>query len=306
MSKLEDKSDGGRFAEYLNDILAAENAAMERLHKRINETRINELKTLFTKELDGRKGHQNTLRNLISLYGGTPTDSKAEMLSLDPSKGKRIDIIEDSLENDKKIKSLLSKDEENTGNDQNISSNESEILRIKEDALIKNAEILGYQMVLKIAQKANAKEAIVALKNSIQEKESSYNKLIDLTSPLIGNFEENNNNDIDRHNKSGDDDDRHQSKPQHQKSYQLGYEIANILTSAWNTKENPNKVYIFNRRVHHGAIGALLGLSSLYKKQPIVTSILSGLGAGLANDDYEDFKEWFLFKKKEDEKNLHK
>jgi hypothetical protein len=28
---------------------------------------------------------------------------------------------------------------------------------------------------------------------------------------------------------------------------------------------------------------------------------LSGLGAGLAKDDYNDFKEWFLFKKKEDE-----
>jgi hypothetical protein len=28
---------------------------------------------------------------------------------------------------------------------------------------------------------------------------------------------------------------------------------------------------------------------------------LSGLGAGLAKDDYNDFREWFLFKRKEDE-----
>jgi hypothetical protein len=39
-----------------------------------------------------------------------------------------------------------------------------------------------------------------------------------------------------------------------------------MLTSYWNSQENPSKVYLFNRRVHHGAIGALLGLSSLYKK----------------------------------------
>jgi hypothetical protein len=66
-------------------------------------------------------------------------------------------------------------------------------------------------------------------------------------------------------------------------------------------KENPSKVYLFNRRVHHGTIGALLGLSGLYKNSAMVTGILSGLGAGLQKDDYNDFKEWFLFKKREDE-----
>jgi hypothetical protein len=33
----------------------------------------------------------------------------------------------------------------------------------------------------------------------------------------------------------------------------------------------------------------------------MITGILSGLGTGLAKDDYNDVKEWFLFKKKEDE-----
>jgi hypothetical protein len=32
----------------------------------------------------------------------------------------------------------------------------------------------------------------------------------------------------------------------------------------------------------------------------LVTSILSGLGAGLQKDDYDDFKEGFLFKRKEE------
>lgn len=86
-------------------------------------------------------------------------------------------------------------------------------------------------------------------------------------------------------------------------SFMLGLAVADILTSYWNSKENPPKAYLFNRRVHHGTIGALLGLSNLYKKNPIVTGILSGLGAGLQKDDYKDSKEWFLFKKKEDEIN---
>jgi hypothetical protein len=43
-------------------------------------------------------------------------------------------------------------------------------------------------------------------------------------------------------------------------------------------------------------------LSNLLKKsQPIPTGILSGLGEGLAKDDYADRDEWFKFEKKHDE-----
>jgi hypothetical protein len=87
----------------------------------------------------------------------------------------------------------------------------------------------------------------------------------------------------------------------HHEYFNLGSAVADMLTSYWNSKENPSQVYIFNRRIHHGAIGALLGFSGLYKNNPLVTGILSGLGAGLQKDDYNDFKEWFLFKKRVDD-----
>src|SRR6478609_8213739 len=147
MYYLDKKSDKGRLVDYLNEILAAENAITERLHKRINETTINEL-----------KNHQNVLRNLISAYDGIPTDSRAGVLSLESINGKEIDITKDDIESDKTIKSVLSKDNGKGDNDGSISSSESEILRMKEDAMIKNAEMLGYKMVLNIAQKANAKD----------------------------------------------------------------------------------------------------------------------------------------------------
>jgi hypothetical protein len=83
-------------------------------------------------------------------------------------------------------------------------------------------------------------------------------------------------------------------------AFQTGLSIAKLLTSYWNSQQNPGKAYLFNRRVHHGEIGSLLGLSNLFKKrQPIPTGILSGLGEGLAKDDYRDRKEWFTFKKKD-------
>jgi ferritin-like metal-binding protein YciE len=290
-NSIDDKSDKKRFTEYINEILSAENAIVERLHNRIQETQFPEFKNTLQHELQEEKNHQSRLKNLISQYGGKPTDSKAKLLSLNSATAQTIDITDNSSENDKKIKSSLHGDDnDNMNNDDVATPLESEILRIKEDAMIKNAEILGYKMVLKIAEKINANDAINTLKKNLQEKELTYNKLIDSASETL--------NQID------DDDDN--SKKNHRAhkqnvSFQLGSAIADILTSSWNSKENPSKVYIFNRRVHHGAIGALLGLSNLYKKQPMITGILSGLGAGLAKDDYNDFREWFLFKRKEDE-----
>jgi hypothetical protein len=84
-------------------------------------------------------------------------------------------------------------------------------------------------------------------------------------------------------------------------AYQTGLDIANIISYFWNSQKNPGKVYISNRRIHHGEIGSLLGLSNLFKKsQPVVAGILSGLGEGLIKDDYADKDEWFTFKKKND------
>ena len=85
-------------------------------------------------------------------------------------------------------------------------------------------------------------------------------------------------------------------------AYQTGLNIANLITYFWNSQKNPGKVYISNRRVHHGEIGSLLGLSNLLKKsQPVPSGILSGLGEGLVKDDYADKDEWFTFKKKKND-----
>ncbi|MFL6382896.1 MAG: DUF892 family protein [Nitrososphaeraceae archaeon] len=285
-SSTENKLNKDKFVEYLNEILSAENAIVERLNKRIQETQFEESKKTLQQELQEETNHQNRLKDLISEYGGRPTNSKAELLSLNLATGQTIDITDNSTESDDKIRSTLqSNDNNHNANNVMDTQIQSEILRTKEDAMIKNAEILGYKMVLKICEKINARKAMNTLKKNLEEKELRYNKLIDSVSKMV--------NQTDGKSSKKND--------QYREPFQIGSTIADILTSYWNSKEDPSKVYIFNRRVHHGAIGALLGLSALYKKQPMITGILSGLGAGLAKDDYNDFKEWFLFKKKEDE-----
>jgi len=61
--------------------------------------------------------------------------------------------------------------------------------------------------------------------------------------------------------------------------FQIGLLIANLITSYWNSQKNPGKTYIFNRRVHHGEVGCLLGLSNLFKKsEPVPTGLLGSGG----------------------------
>jgi hypothetical protein len=93
----------------------------------------------------------------------------------------------------------------------------------------------------------------------------------------------------------------------------LGLTAAEVIASYWNNRNQtnsggsppstPQKVYLFNRRMHHGQIGALLMLSLFFRGTPVPVAILTGLGIGLVKDDYSDFKEWFLFKKKDQNEN---
>lgn len=86
----------------------------------------------------------------------------------------------------------------------------------------------------------------------------------------------------------------------------LGITAAEILISYWNSRYNPPpKIYILNRRIHHGEIGTLLALSSLLLRGtsiPTVTAaILTGIGIGLVKDDCGDIREWFRLKKRKAE-----
>lgn len=291
MVRSNDNDENNKFIDHLNEVVSIENAAIERLERRIQDTAIQDSKKILQQHLQEEKEQQRRLIDLISTYGKKPTDSKADLISLH------------SLTNEARDK--MKKDNVNTGNDtsttkisntihdsNNINNTmmtpeEAEILNTKEDALIKNKEISAYKTILKIDKGVIGKDAIDILKKNLQEKESMYDRIKSSESKMLNEIGENN-------------------KDNHNESFKVGSAVADMLTSQWNSQENPSKVYLFNRRVHHGAIGALLGLSSLYKKNPLVTGILSGLGAGLQKDDSKDSKEWFLFRKKEDDREENK
>ena len=270
---MTDVPDRITFIDSLNDLLSAENTVIERLDRRILLTHIQELKKILQEQLKQEHKQQSRLENLIAYYGGKPTNSRADLIPLIPTSE------DNNTSNDNMSSQPQSRVEE--GHDKNtLTPGGIELSNAKEDLIIKNAEILEYKRILKVSEKLNAKDAINIIKQNLKEEESMFKKIKNIDTKIF--------------NKSDDKNVRNES-------FQLGSVIGDVLTSYWNSKENPSKVYIFNRRVHHGGIGALLGLSSLYKNQPIITGILSGLGARLAKDDYKDSKEWFAFKKKEDD-----
>src|ERR671921_216639 len=279
MDSSNNNVENNKFIDHLNEVLSAENAAIERLEKRIQETPTEDSKKILQQHLQEEKEQQKRLENLISTYGKKPTDSKADIISLHTLTNEARDKIKKKYVEDTNTTKIISTTQIYDNNNNNMmTSEESEILNTKEDALIKNNEISSYKTILKIAEGVMSKDVINILKQNLQEKESMYDKIKSSESKMLNEIGKNNDNPNE--------------------SFKLGSAVADLLTSYWSSKENPSKVYLFNRRVHHGTIGALLGLSSIYKKNPIVSGILSGLGAGLRKDDSKDSKEWFLFRKK--------
>src|SRR6188472_434776 len=271
---MTDVPDRITFIDSLNDLLSAENTVIERLDKRILLTHIQELKKILQEQLKQEHKQRSRLKNLIAYYGGKPTNSRADLIPLTPRENKN------TSNNNNMTSQTRSGVEEGHDNITATTPGEIELSNAKEDLIIKNAEILEYKRILRVSEKLNVKDAINIIKQNLKEEESMFKKIKNIDSKMF---------------------DKSDDKNVGNGSFKLGSAIGDVLTSYWNSKENPSKVYIFNRRVHHGGIGALLGLSSLYKNQPIITGILSGLGARLAKDDYKDSKEWFAFKKKEDD-----
>jgi F0F1-type ATP synthase assembly protein I len=88
----------------------------------------------------------------------------------------------------------------------------------------------------------------------------------------------------------------------YEKSVKIGESIGDVITSKWNSQKEPGKVYVKNRRVHHGEVGTTMGISEAFKdSDPTITGIISGIGKGLIKDDIADKEKWFTFKKKEEE-----
>ena len=162
-----------KIVEYFNEMLAIENAAIDRIKSRIEECPLQQGKQRLQQHLDETTGQQNRLRDIITKYKGNPTDSKADLSTPKPP---TTQLMKKTLKDT--VKSV-------TGNTDNPLPEEMELIRTKEDAILEHAEIIGYKMLIQLADRANAQDAIPILKQNLQEEESMANWIMDNTPMML-------------------------------------------------------------------------------------------------------------------------
>jgi ferritin-like metal-binding protein YciE len=137
-----------KFVLYLNILLSIENAGEERLRSRILQSPLEQLKEQFAHHLEETREQKSRLIVLVQNLGDKPTDERADM-SLYSLPKRLTDALKTSA----------------------TTTEEQELRMIESDALIEYAEILGYNMAIQLATKINMGEALMPLRQSLQEEE---------------------------------------------------------------------------------------------------------------------------------------
>lgn len=182
-----------KLLQYLNEMLSTENAAVERLEFRIQQTTLEDVKRQLQQHLQETIEQQQRLINLIKnrTVGTTfsPTSSKADLpllnaktettSRLDEMISKPKDTSEsEEMHRQERLMSIVNETE-------NVMMKaEKEFRETKQDGIIENAEIIWYNALIEIAKKVNANDAIPILERSLKEEESMA-KLIMKTLPEL-------------------------------------------------------------------------------------------------------------------------
>ena len=162
--KLKNITFQDKLALYLNDALSIENAAIERLKLRTRQTRCQDSKVQLQHHLEETREQQNRLKQLISTLGGKPTADKGHLPIPSSSKS-----IENSLK-------------------KHITDAEVELRGAKEDAIVESAEIVLYDTLIQLAQKASpvvGGDAIPILTQNLDEERAMMDWIKTNTPVLI-------------------------------------------------------------------------------------------------------------------------
>jgi adenylate cyclase len=151
--------------EDLNEILSIENASIDRIISRIDQTSLQELNRRLKQHLEETHLQKSRLQRIITELGGKPTYTKADLQRLAPP----ATIIKKK----RSITTAESKKEDNVRD--NSMPEEEELVRIKQDRIIEFNELEGYRSLILTMQKMDMPqqhEITLLLEQSVQEEES--------------------------------------------------------------------------------------------------------------------------------------
>jgi adenylate cyclase len=152
--------------EDLNKILSVENASIDRITSRINQTSLQELNRRLKQHLEETYLQKSRLQRIITELGGKPTYTKADLSRL----AQPATIIMKK----RSIKTAESKKEDNI-RDNSMPEEEEELVRIKQDRMIEFNELEEYESLIQTMQTMDMPqqhEITLLLEQSVQEEES--------------------------------------------------------------------------------------------------------------------------------------
>lgn len=156
-----------KLVQFFNEALAMENAAVDRNETRMSETPIPLVKQQLQYHLEQTFIQQDRLRTIITNLGGSPTSAKAALPKMLPMD---MDTMSNTVkETAKSLVSSKSKDRVDA---------EHELLQTKQDAIIENAEIVTYKMLMEISQKVGLLEVLPLLQQSLLEETAMENFIV--------------------------------------------------------------------------------------------------------------------------------
>ena len=179
-----------KLLQYLNEMLSTENAALERLESRIQQTTLENVKAQLQQHLQETREQQQRLINLIKNRGvGTtfsPTSSKADLPLLNPKTEttSRVDEMiskpkDTEVRDQDKLKSIVNETE-------NVMMKaEKELQEAKQDGIVENAEIISYRTLIEVAKIIGANDALPILEQSLKEEESMAKWIMTNLSELL-------------------------------------------------------------------------------------------------------------------------
>jgi ferritin-like metal-binding protein YciE len=150
--------------ENLNEVLSTENASIDRIISRIDQTPMQEVKQRLKQHLEETHIQKQRLKRIIIGLGGKPTDAKADLsrsnLPMMTMRKNFLKTVELNTESNGRENSMLEEDE---------------LAQIKQDFVIEHDELVAYESLLRRMQMTDSPqqhEITFLLEKSMQEEES--------------------------------------------------------------------------------------------------------------------------------------
>jgi len=168
-----------KIIQYLNDALAMENASEDRLQTRLHETIVEDTSKQLQKHLEETRHQKERLKQVITSHGGEPTYAKAELPFLKPN---TVDLVREDLTTRSSSNSSSNNQSQHSQSKPSVENivretddirlaPERELIQTERDAVIEYAEIVKYKMLMEIANKVGAMDAVPVIDQNLKEEE---------------------------------------------------------------------------------------------------------------------------------------